>query len=244
MPWSRVIETSESIASSHLQLAERIERDVEQPLRSFHNRQDVINMNTISTNLASMAKSLEEAQDKSEKLGKKGGKASTLKVDNASSKLESATQQWDSQAPFIFESLQALDESRVNQLRDLLTQFQTHEADCAQRIQDKAADTLAQVLEISSETEIHAFVNKATTGRARLPTRTSTRRSSVTGSSVAPPSTSASVTPAPTALQPPLDEPEDERPASPPPPPLQEIQKPGELEQYVASASMTPTDSL
>jgi F-BAR domain only protein len=185
-------------------------------------------MNTISTNLATMAKALEEAQDKSEKLGKKGGKASTQKVDAASSKLDSATQQWESQAPFIFESLQALDESRVNQLRDLLTQFQTHEADCAQRIQDKSADTLAQVLEISSETEIHAFVNKATAGRARLPTRTSTRRSSVTGSSVAPPSTGASATLAPVVLQPPHDEPEPERSASPPPPPPpQEPQKPG-----------------
>lgn len=217
------------MATSHLQLAERIERDVEHPLRGFHNRKDVVNMNTISTNLATMAKALEEAQDKSEKLGKKGGKASTQKVDAASSKLDSATQQWESQAPFIFESLQALDESRVNQLRDLLTQFQTHEADCAQRIQEKSADTLAQVLEISSETEIHAFVNKATAGRARLPTRTSTRRSSVTGSSVAPPSTGASATLAPVVLQPPPDEPEPERAASPPPPPpSQEPQKPGE----------------
>lgn len=200
-------------------------------------------MNTISTNLATMAKALEEAQDKSEKLGKKGGKANTQKVDAASSKLESATQQWESQAPFIFESLQALDESRVNQLRDLLTQFQTHEADCAQRIQEKSADTLAQVLEISSETEIQAFVNKATLGRARLPTRTSTRRSSVTGSSVAPPSTGASATLAPVVLQPPpVDEPEAEVPASPPPPmpqPPQEPPKPGKTRQlYFRACTM------
>jgi F-BAR domain only protein len=156
-----------------------------------------------------MAAALLDAQEKSEKLGKKGGKASTQKVDAASSKLESASQQWDSQAPFIFESLQAFDESRVNQLRDLLTQYQTHEADCAQRIQDNSADALAQVLEISSETEVHAFVNKTTAGRARLPTRASTRRSSVAGSSVAP-STGGSANLGVPVIQQPVPEPEPE----------------------------------
>lgn len=221
-PWSRILEGTETIASSHLQLAERIERDVEHPLRSFHNRKDVANMNTISFNLGTMAKALEEAQNQSEKISRKGGKASTQKVDAASTKLESATQQWESQAPFIFESLQALDESRVNQLRDLLTQYQTHETDCAQRIQDKSADALAQVLEISSETEIHAFVNKATAGRARLPTRASTRRSSVAGSSMAPPSTGGSTNiPPPPIIQQPVSEPDLEPPAPTPPPQME-----------------------
>lgn len=193
-------------------------------------------MNTISSNLSTMAGALVEAQDKSDKLGRKGGKASTQKVDAASSKLESASQQWDSQAPFIFESLQAFDESRVNQLRDLLTQYQTHEADCAQRNQDNSADALAQVLEISSETEVHSFVNKTTAGRARLPTRASTRRSSVTGSSVAPPSTGGSAHLATPTIQQPVPEPEPELPVTTPPAPSQpepKEQKPGKLCNFV-----------
>jgi hypothetical protein len=40
-------------------------------------------MTTIQGNLASMARDLEDAQDKSDKLSKKGGKASALKVDAA-----------------------------------------------------------------------------------------------------------------------------------------------------------------
>lgn len=167
--------------------------DVEQPLRAFSQREDAANITTMASNLSTMAKTLEEAQHASEKLGKKGGKANSGKMDAAASKLESATQQWESQAPYIFESLQALDESRINQLRDLLTQYQTHEADCAQRTLDNSADALAQVLEVSTETEIMAFSNKVTAGKGRLPMRPSTRRSSNTETqNSAAPSTGAS----------------------------------------------------
>jgi hypothetical protein len=150
-------------------------------LRAFQNSKDVQSINTISANLTSMARDLEDAQDKADKLTRKGGKANTQKVEAATMRLESATSQWQSQAPFIFESLQALDESRVNQLRDLLTQYQTHEADQAQQTQDHAAATLAIMLEISTETEILSFAQKVTGGRVRAPTRTSTRQSSVVG---------------------------------------------------------------
>ncbi|KAF7561931.1 hypothetical protein G7046_g2216 [Stylonectria norvegica] len=182
-PWNRIVDSVEHIAHSHHLLSERIEKDVEHPLRNFQNRKDVQNMNTISANLASMARDLEEAQDRSDKLSRKGGRANTQKVDQASSRLESASQQWESQAPFIFESLQALDESRVNNLRDLLTQYQTHESDQAGRTQENAVQTLALMLEIDTDREVQSFVQKATAGRPKLPTRTSTRQSSIAGAS-------------------------------------------------------------
>lgn len=167
-----------------------------------------------------MAKTLEEAQHASEKLEKKGGKASTHKVDTVSAKLESATQQWESQAPYIFESLQALDEMRVNHLRDVLTQYQTHEADCAQRVQDTTAETLAQVIEVSTEAEVLGFASRATAGKPRVPTLDSTRRSSTaeTYASTAPPSTGGSAALAPpSALQP--TPPESQRDGQPSPTP-------------------------
>ncbi|KAJ4115147.1 Suppressor of Profilin deletion [Fusarium oxysporum] len=202
-PWNRIIDSTENIAHSHHQLADRIERDIEHPLRNFANRKDVQNMNTMSSNLTTMAKDLEESQNQVDKLTKKGGRANTSKVDAASSKLESATGQWESQAPFIFESLQALDESRVNNLRDLLTQYQTHESDSAGRVQENAMETLALMLEIDTEKEIQSFVHRATAGKAKLPTRTSTRQSSFAGttpSTPVPPSTADSTNlPAPSA---------------------------------------------
>ncbi|KAF5707912.1 SYP1-like protein [Fusarium globosum] len=194
-PWNRIIDSTENIAHSHHQLADRIERDIEHPLRNFANRKDVQNMNTMSSNLTTMARDLEESQNQVDKLTKKGSRANTSKVDAASSKLESATGQWESQAPFIFESLQALDESRVNNLRDLLTQYQTHESDSAGRVQENAMETLALMLEIDTEKEIQSFVHRATAGKAKLPTRTSTRQSSFAGttpSTPVPPSTADS----------------------------------------------------
>lgn len=158
------------------------------------------NINTISANLQSMAKELDEAQDRSDKLTRKGGKANAQKVDQATSRLEAAQQQWESQAPFIFESLQALDEQRINHLRDVLTQLVTHEVDQAARTQASAEDVLNTLLEVQTDQEIENFVNKTTAGKPKLEKRTTNPRQqgSVAGtpslagrtSSLAPPSIS------------------------------------------------------
>ena len=49
-------------------------------MRNFQNKKEMVNITNISGNLQTMAKELEEAQDKSEKLSKKGGKAKADKV--------------------------------------------------------------------------------------------------------------------------------------------------------------------
>ncbi len=125
-------------------------------------------MATMQGNLASMAEELKEAQEKAEKLSKKGGKANSLKMDHASTKLEAALGQWDSQAPFVFEKLQAVDESRLNHLRDVLTQLQTHEADQVERSRVTAEGTLNSLLEVDTTLEILSFANNITQGRPRL----------------------------------------------------------------------------
>ena len=94
-PWDKILQSTDAIAASHHLYAQRIEKDVELPLRSFHTKKEMINMSNISGNLQVMAKELEEAQDKSEKLNKKGGKANAQKVEAAIAKLESASQQWE-----------------------------------------------------------------------------------------------------------------------------------------------------
>ncbi|TQV92696.1 Fes/CIP4 domain-containing protein [Cordyceps javanica] len=195
-PWARILGAVERIAQSHHQFADGIERDVELPLRGFQQRNDVQNINTISANLTNVGKDLEDARDKADKLSRKGGKASAQKIDAASTRLEAFQQEWDSQAPFVFETLQALDESRVNQLRDVLTQYQTHESDQAQRTQVIAGETLAVTIEIETESEIRGFVQGTIGDRPLAPTRTSTRRSSVgvaANAASQPPATPSSV---------------------------------------------------
>lgn len=122
-------------------------------------------MITIQGNLAAMAKELEDAQDKSDKLSRKGGKASTQKVESATSKLQSANQQWDSQSPFIFETFQALDETRLNHLRDHLTQYLTHEADQIERNRVTIEQTLGSLLEIDTSQEIKNWSQATVAGK-------------------------------------------------------------------------------
>lgn len=192
-PWDKILQSVEAIAASHVQLAARIEQDVELSLRNFQTRGEMQNMQTITTNLTTMAKELEDAQDKSDKLIKKGGKANVQKVDMATTKLDSATQQWDSQSPFIFETLQAVDEQRINHLRDVLTQLLTHEVDQATRSQSAAEQALNTMLEINTKAEIEDFVRKAAAGKTKLDRRLplgSRQSSLVPGAASAAPSLS------------------------------------------------------
>lgn len=151
-------------------------------------------MTTIQGNLGAMAKELDEAKKSAEKLGKKGGKANATKVDHAIQKLESATQQWESQAPFVFEKLQAVDETRVNHLRDVLTQFITHEADHVERNRVNAETTLNSLLEVDTALEIQNFARNTTQGKPKLERTPVLRQGSTAGSStLAPPGSAASV---------------------------------------------------
>jgi hypothetical protein len=145
---------------------------------------------TMSANLQTMAKELEEAQEKADKLSKKGSKANVTKVDAATSKLESASQQWESQAPYIFETLQALDEQRINHLRDVLTQFGTHEVDQASRTQSSAEEVVNCMLEIDTNREIQGYVQRTVAGKPKIEPRrtgTATRQSSTAGGSTQAP---------------------------------------------------------
>lgn len=158
----------------------------------FETRKEMQNLQTMQGNLQKVARELEEAQEKSDKLSKKGGKASAQKVDMAASKLESATNQWKSQAPFVFESLQALDESRMNQLRDCLTQYGTFEGEQAQKLQADTETVLNSLLDYNTTNEILHFASKATAGRPKLEKRATTVRQSPSASG---PSLSSAVPP-------------------------------------------------
>ncbi|GAB0133065.1 hypothetical protein EsDP_00001481 [Epichloe bromicola] len=159
--WSRIINAVDSIAQSHHMFAEKLEDDLEQPLRSYQQRQDYVNMHDMSSNLAALAKRIEKPNKK----------------DN-----RTATQQeWDSTAPYIFEKLQEVDESRVNHLRDVLTQYQTHEADQAERVRGIAGQTLAIIVEVRTEDEIRDFASSTVAGLPTPPARSSTRPSSTAG---------------------------------------------------------------
>jgi hypothetical protein len=180
-PWQQIVKAVEAIATAHQLFSARIDKDVEQPLRNYATKnRDMQSMSTMQGNLGAMAKELDEARQKAEKLDKKGGKANSVKVDKASQQVEHAEQQWDSQAPFIFEKLQELDESRINHLRGVLTQYETHESDEVELIRSTAESCLTSLLEVDTATEINNFARAAAQGKPRMEPRRRTPSSATT----------------------------------------------------------------
>ena len=183
--WQRIVAGTENLAASHETLALKIDNDVEKPLRKFNTSNREIQAVTSSQgNLASIAKDLESAQKKAAKGGRK--------AEEATSNVDEASRSWESQAPYVFEQLQALDERRVNHLRDVLTQFQTHEVDQVERTKASAESCLNALLNVEPADEIKTFAVRAAGGRTAL----ARRRSSAAGSA-RPISSSGQIPPTP-----------------------------------------------
>jgi F-BAR domain only protein len=122
-------------------------------------------MTTITGNLHAMAKELDVAHKKADKLKEKGGKAAAGKVATAASEVENAQSQWDSQAPYIFERLQEVDETRCDNLRKVLTQYQTHVIESESATSNSAEDCLNALLNLQIADEIKTFATKVTSRR-------------------------------------------------------------------------------
>ena len=164
---------------------------MEKPLREYQNRnREMQAVSTVQGNLAAVAKEVDGAHKKAAKLST--GKSSANKVANATSDVEAANQQWESQAPYVFEQLQALDEGRVNHLRDVLTQLETHEVDLVERNRITAETCLNALLNVDTSDEISTFVARisgGSGGEPSIPTRIGSR--DMAGSSIdAPPTLS------------------------------------------------------
>ncbi|CAO2654130.1 Nn.00g108630.m01.CDS01 [Neocucurbitaria sp. VM-36] len=171
-PWQKIVSATESVAQSHHHLANKIEADVERPLREFAaNNREVQAMGNIAGNLTAIAKDIDSAQKKSGKLKDKGPKAKASAVADAIQEIEKAELQWDSQAPYVFEQLQAIDETRLNHLRDALTQFQTHEVDQVERSRVTAEETLNALLNIETADEIQTWALRMRSGDLPQPSR-------------------------------------------------------------------------
>ncbi|PYH99691.1 hypothetical protein BO71DRAFT_415409 [Aspergillus ellipticus CBS 707.79] len=165
IPWQRIVSATETIASSHETFAQKIEEDVERPLRDYGSKsRELSSMPGIQSDLASLAKNYEASQKKVEKAREKGPKGAD-KLAGAIAAAEEISQQWDSRAPFVFEQLQAADESRLNHLRDILTQLETHETDQVERCRQAAESCLNVLLNVETADEIKTFAAKVNGGR-------------------------------------------------------------------------------
>ena len=122
-------------------------------------------MGTIQGNLSSLVRELETAQKRQDKIKDKKG-PSADRIAHANITADETQAQWDSQAPYVFEQLQAADEARLNHLRDVLTQYQTHEADHTERNRAAAESCLNALLSVETADEIASFAAR-TVGEGR-----------------------------------------------------------------------------
>ncbi|KAA8651751.1 uncharacterized protein ATNIH1004_000647 [Aspergillus tanneri] len=160
IPWQRIINAAEVVASSHETFAQKIEDDVERPLREFNTKsREFASLPGVQSDLAALAKNLEASQKKVDKAREKGPKGAD-KLSSAIAASEEIHQQWESRAPFAFEQLQAADEARLNHLRDVLTQLETHETDQVERCRQAAESCLNVLLNVETADEIKTFAAK------------------------------------------------------------------------------------
>lgn len=162
-PWQKIVTSTEALAQAHHSLAQNIFQDVETPIRDFAaGNSEMQAMHNIAGNLRAIAKEADNAHKKQAKLNGKGGKADAGKVASAASEVEAAQGQWDSQAPYVFERLQAVDEARVDHQRSGLTQFQTHVIECFSATGNSAEECLNALLNVQTADEITTFAIKTT----------------------------------------------------------------------------------
>ncbi|KAJ5391822.1 hypothetical protein N7509_007312 [Penicillium cosmopolitanum] len=204
IPWQRIINATETLAVSHETLANKIEEDVERPLREYSSKnRDMHSMSGIQSNLAGLAKNVETAQKKVDKAKGKGTKGAD-KLANAVAEAEEMNQQWDSRAPFVYEQLQAADEGRLNHLRDVLTQLETHEVDQVERGRQAAESCLNVLLNVETADEIKTFAAKHAGDRVPLSPVPSRRQQPQADAPPVAPTTPAAVsTPVAEPLEPP-----------------------------------------
>lgn len=198
----------DALADSHSALAGKLEADVEVPLREFvHNDREMTQMPTMQGNLTALAKDWNKALQKTEKLhGKSSGNPTQMEY--AESDLGEALAQWKSQAPYVFDKLQALDETRVNQLRDVLTEAQTLEMDQVEKSRAAVEPCLNILLNVETQDEIKTFAIKAVSSKPK------TRPASMMPSSLTPARTGTASS---SNLQPIQSLPEDDPARSPMP---------------------------
>ncbi|KAF3933284.1 hypothetical protein ABW20_dc0110020 [Dactylellina cionopaga] len=111
-------------------------------------------------NLNGLAKAIDSNEDKVEKMKKKGKRAEPAKVAEATAGLKDAVGNWESQSPFIFEQLQAVDETRITLMRESLTRMQTLELDQMDHMKALMEATVQSLLDINTMDEIKAFANR------------------------------------------------------------------------------------
>ncbi|KAE8226867.1 hypothetical protein CF319_g631 [Tilletia indica] len=162
----------QSTAAIHTQLEEQINRQIETPLRALPNtHRDWSRIRELDDGLSSQLKelaSLESQLDKDRKKLASTPSSNVKKHSQAVNKLNESQQAydhalalWAAEGPFTFEAYQRIDKARLDALIEAIIQFETAQADAAQRLMKLTEQTTTVALGFEPGSEIRSFLRRA-----------------------------------------------------------------------------------
>lgn len=164
--WLGVVRSTKDSAKASGSFASKIHHDIEQPLRYFCAKSPQwADMKVLHDELDTLSHSFKVNDDKLDKLRKK--KHGQTEAQQHS--LDEVRAQWESQAPYILEQAEVIDESRLGYLKNLLTTFGTIEADRSEKSLKISEGVLNNILSFEPIDDVAAYAAQVSKGGEMAP---------------------------------------------------------------------------
>ncbi|KAF5093411.1 hypothetical protein D0Z00_004074 [Geotrichum galactomycetum] len=150
--WMSILSSTRDNSKAASSFAHKIHHDVEQPLRHFSSQPQWEDMKTLHKELETLAHTYQSNDDKLRKKSKHPD--------------DETRAQWESQAPYLLEQSEVIDESRLGYLKNSLTTFGTIEADYSDKSLKISEKILNNVLSFEPLDELAAFAAQVSKGEA------------------------------------------------------------------------------
>ncbi|KAF9431258.1 hypothetical protein BGZ76_000503, partial [Entomortierella beljakovae] len=167
--WDKLNAESVELATLHGQFSLRISSEIEKTLREF-TRSSEWQALLAETNCHKIAKEYDEKQLKVTKYTKAVEKVTGKKAELAEQKLSEYGQQldhsrsaWKMEGPVILQRYQALDQNRLDQLKQVISSFEAIQTEIALQIAEMSNRTSSSAAEFEPIMDIELFASEAST---------------------------------------------------------------------------------
>ncbi|KAI7822710.1 Muniscin C-terminal mu homology domain-containing protein [Gamsiella multidivaricata] len=167
-PWEKLNAETVELATLHGQLSLRITNEVERPLRDFaKTNSEWQNLSLAETNCNRIAKEFDEKQVKVAKYTKAVERVSGKKAEAAEQKLIDYTKQlestrtaWRLEGPVILQKYQAVDQSRLDNLKQVVSAFEAIQTEVMLQIVEMSSRTSTSTSEFDPIMDIELFASE------------------------------------------------------------------------------------
>ncbi|CAN6674642.1 hypothetical protein TRVA0_059S00386 [Trichomonascus vanleenenianus] len=169
--WTLVVASVEQSASSAKVFSHKLHAEIESPLRNFSSRSNQFqDVKQLQEGLTQLARQLVHAEEKLQH--QRGNEEHQIQLAESRSS-------WESQAPYLTEQLEVVDEARLVLVKDSLTRMQTLEVDRAQGSIKEAEKSLNSILSFEPYEDMNSFASKVASGALTPRLETAHRTSSL-----------------------------------------------------------------